>query len=56
MLIRAQVQSGHSKVINAVALRPNRPFRAVTGGDDRTLVFSHGGKESRSPGSGDPSR
>ncbi|KAK9898771.1 putative actin interacting protein 1 [Cystobasidium minutum MCA 4210] len=34
--------SGHSKVVNAVALRPNRPFRAVTGSDDRTLVFSHG--------------
>lgn len=37
-------QSGHSKVINAVALRKQRPFRAVTGGDDRTLVFSHGGE------------
>lgn len=37
-------QSGHSKIINAVAVRQQRPFRAVTGGDDRTLVFSHGGK------------
>ena len=35
-------KSGHSKVINAVAQRKQRPFRVVTGGDDRTLIFSHG--------------
>ncbi|KAG0284702.1 hypothetical protein BGZ96_010956 [Linnemannia gamsii] len=33
---------GHSKVVNTVAIRQTRPFRAVTGGDDNTLVFSHG--------------
>ncbi|KAF9085229.1 hypothetical protein BGX23_009844 [Mortierella sp. AD031] len=33
---------GHSKVINTVAIRHTRPFRAVTGGDDNSLVFSHG--------------
>ncbi|KAG0065973.1 hypothetical protein BGZ89_007737 [Linnemannia elongata] len=33
---------GHSKVVNTVAIRHTRPFRAVTGGDDNTLVFSHG--------------
>ena len=36
------LQSGHSKVVNAVSVRKQRPFRAVTGGDDRTLIFSHG--------------
>jgi WD40 repeat protein len=34
--------SGHSKAINAVAIRPNRPFRAVTASDDGSLVFLHG--------------
>jgi WD40 repeat protein len=34
--------SGHSKPINAVAIRPNRPFRAVTASDDGSLVFLHG--------------
>ncbi|KAK0542009.1 WD40 repeat-like protein, partial [Tilletia horrida] len=34
--------SGHSKPINAVALKPQRPFRAVTASDDNTLVFYHG--------------
>ncbi|KAG0312127.1 hypothetical protein BGZ99_009710 [Dissophora globulifera] len=33
---------GHSKVINTVAIRQTRPFRAVTGGDDGALVFSNG--------------
>ncbi|KAE8244166.1 hypothetical protein A4X13_0g6787 [Tilletia indica] len=34
--------SGHSKPLNAVALKPQRPFRAVTASDDNTLVFYHG--------------
>ena len=29
-------------MVNAVSVRKQRPFRAVTGGDDRTLIFSHG--------------
>ncbi|KAG0028134.1 WD40 repeat-like protein [Podila clonocystis] len=33
---------GHSKVVNTAAIRQSRPFRAVTGGDDTTLVFSNG--------------
>ncbi|KAF9431871.1 WD repeat-containing protein 1 [Entomortierella beljakovae] len=33
---------GHSKVVNTVAIRHTRPFRAVTGGDDNTLVYSNG--------------
>ncbi|GJJ68478.1 hypothetical protein EMPS_00824 [Entomortierella parvispora] len=33
---------GHSKVVNTVAIRQTRPFRAVTGGDDNSLVFSNG--------------
>ncbi|KAG0052226.1 hypothetical protein BGZ83_002835 [Gryganskiella cystojenkinii] len=33
---------GHSKVVNTVAIRHTRPFRAVTGGDDNTLIFSNG--------------
>ncbi|KAG0359222.1 WD40 repeat-like protein, partial [Gamsiella multidivaricata] len=33
---------GHSKTVNTVAIRQMRPFRAVTGGDDNTLVFSNG--------------
>ncbi|KAI1320904.1 WD40 repeat-like protein, partial [Mortierella claussenii] len=33
---------GHSKVVNTVAIRQSRPFRAVTGGDDNALVFSNG--------------
>ncbi|KAF9921284.1 WD40 repeat-like protein [Linnemannia zychae] len=33
---------GHSKVVNTAAIRQTRPFRAVTGGDDKTLVFSNG--------------
>jgi WD repeat-containing protein 1 (actin-interacting protein 1) len=34
--------SGHSKAINSVAVRPIRPFRAVTASDDGSLVFLHG--------------
>ncbi|GAA5991314.1 hypothetical protein JCM11641_002821 [Rhodosporidiobolus odoratus] len=34
--------SGHSKVVNAVAMRATRPFRAVTGSDDFTVCFLHG--------------
>ncbi|CAO1635314.1 unnamed protein product [Parajaminaea phylloscopi] len=34
--------SGHAKVVNSVALKPNRPFRAVTGSDDAKLVFYTG--------------
>lgn len=34
--------SGHSKAINAVAIRHQRPFRAVTAGDDHQLVFHTG--------------
>ncbi|KAF9914329.1 hypothetical protein BX616_008522 [Lobosporangium transversale] len=33
---------GHSKTANTVAIRQTRPFRAVTGADDNTLVFSNG--------------
>ncbi|KAM6503376.1 WD40-repeat-containing domain protein [Amanita muscaria] len=33
---------GHSKPINAVSMRPGRPFRAATGGDDGLIIFSHG--------------
>ena len=34
--------TGHSKVINAVAVKPQRPFRAATVGDDGNMVFYHG--------------
>lgn len=33
---------GHSAVINAVAMKPQRPFRAVTVSDDSSAVFFHG--------------
>ncbi|KAJ1718239.1 WD40 repeat-like protein, partial [Coemansia biformis] len=33
---------GHSKVVNACAMRQSRPFRAVTCSDDGTCVFYHG--------------
>ncbi|KAF7795659.1 hypothetical protein EIP86_006824 [Pleurotus ostreatoroseus] len=33
---------GHSKVINTVAIRHQRPFRAATGSDDGTIVFHQG--------------
>ncbi|KAK4053380.1 WD40 repeat-like protein [Microbotryomycetes sp. JL201] len=34
--------SGHSKLINAVASKPNRPFRAVTGSDDFSVILLNG--------------
>ncbi|KAI9262025.1 WD40-repeat-containing domain protein [Sporodiniella umbellata] len=33
---------GHSKEANSVAIRPQRPFRAVTCSDDMTIAFFHG--------------
>ncbi|KAL8292465.1 hypothetical protein RQP46_001077 [Phenoliferia psychrophenolica] len=34
--------SGHSKIVNSVAMRPSRPFRAVTASDDMTVCVSNG--------------
>lgn len=34
--------TGHSKVVNAVSIRHQRPYRAATGGDDGLIVFSQG--------------
>ncbi|KAG1465568.1 hypothetical protein G6F46_001648 [Rhizopus delemar] len=34
--------TGHSKVINSVSIRQQRPFRAVTASDDMTINFFHG--------------
>ncbi|KAG9245164.1 WD repeat-containing protein-like protein 1 [Calycina marina] len=34
--------SGHSKVINTVAIRQQRPMRAATVSDDSSMVFLHG--------------
>ncbi|GAA5855376.1 hypothetical protein JCM8547_009055 [Rhodosporidiobolus lusitaniae] len=34
--------SGHSKVVNAVAMRASRPFRAVTGSDDFSVCVLNG--------------
>ncbi|KAJ2753629.1 WD40 repeat-like protein, partial [Coemansia sp. BCRC 34490] len=34
--------SGHSRQINACAMRQRRPFRAITCSDDQTSVFYHG--------------
>ncbi|CAK5280612.1 unnamed protein product [Mycena citricolor] len=34
--------AGHSKAINAVAIRHQRPFRAVTAGDDANIIFHQG--------------
>ncbi|KAI9321844.1 WD40-repeat-containing domain protein [Dichotomocladium elegans] len=34
--------TGHSKVINSVSIRQQRPFRAVTASDDMTVAFFHG--------------
>ncbi|KAF9349339.1 hypothetical protein BGX34_001849, partial [Mortierella sp. NVP85] len=31
---------GHSKAVNTVAIRQNRPFSVLTGGDDKALVVS----------------
>ncbi|KAF9788338.1 WD40 repeat-like protein [Thelephora terrestris] len=33
---------GHSKPLNAVSIRRQRPFRAATGSDDATIGFHHG--------------
>lgn len=33
---------GHSKTINAVSIRRQRPFRAATASDDATIAFHHG--------------
>jgi len=33
---------GHSKIINAVSIRAQRPFKAVTAGDDTNIVFHSG--------------
>ncbi|KAF9530217.1 WD40-repeat-containing domain protein [Crepidotus variabilis] len=33
---------GHSKVINAVSIRHQRPFRAATAGDDTQIIFHTG--------------
>ncbi|ODV77909.1 WD40 repeat-like protein [Suhomyces tanzawaensis NRRL Y-17324] len=33
---------GHSSSINAVAIKPQRPYRAATVSDDKALVFFHG--------------
>ncbi|KAM4065629.1 anaphase-promoting complex subunit 4 WD40 domain-containing protein [Hirsutella rhossiliensis] len=33
---------GHSKAVNAVAMKAQRPFRAATVGDDGNMVFYHG--------------
>jgi WD40 repeat protein len=34
--------SGHSKIVNAVAIRQQRPLRAATVSDDNTMCFLHG--------------
>jgi WD40 repeat protein len=34
--------TGHSKVTNTIAIKTTRPYRAVTAGDDGTLVFYNG--------------
>lgn len=34
--------SGHSKMVNAVAMRQQRPLRAATVSDDGSMVFLHG--------------
>ena len=33
---------GHSKTVNAVSIRHQRPFRAATASDDVTIAFHHG--------------
>ena len=33
---------GHSKTVNAVSIRRQRPFRAATASDDVTIGFHHG--------------
>lgn len=33
---------GHSETINAVAIKPQRPYRAATVGDDKAMIFFNG--------------
>lgn len=33
---------GHTKIANSCSIRPNRPYRAATGGDDFIVNFYHG--------------
>ena len=33
---------GHSKRVNAVSFKQNRPFRIVTASEDQTMCFYHG--------------
>ena len=33
---------GHSKTVNAVSIRRQRPFRVATASDDVTIAFHHG--------------
>ncbi|KAG9221920.1 hypothetical protein CCMSSC00406_0005745 [Pleurotus cornucopiae] len=33
---------GHSKAVNAVSIRQQRPFRAATAGDDSSIIFHQG--------------
>lgn len=37
---------GHSKTVNAVSIRRQRPFRAATASDDSTVGFHHGKSDS----------
>jgi len=39
---------GHSKTVNAVSVRRQRPFRAATASDDVTIGFHHGKRNSPS--------
>jgi WD40 repeat protein len=34
--------SGHSAIVNAVSIRQQRPIRAATGADDRSVAFLNG--------------
>jgi WD40 repeat protein len=33
---------GHSKIINCVSMRQQRPYRVATGSDDQSINFYHG--------------
>lgn len=39
---------GHSKNLNAVSIRRQRPFKAATGSDDFMVGFHHGKSKSSS--------
>lgn len=41
--------SGHSKTVNAVSIRQQRPYRAATSGDDSVIVFFTGEISSSNP-------